>query len=407
MPPRRRPRGRPAGGARGRRARTPPVLDHRSDLDSLSSGDEAPQAPVAVQIPAQQVMPGPDGPPPVLQPQPPTIDHRLEQMQLMLSMQNARIEGMMERMEQQNQPIAAAQGRNPENVQNQGQLYQLPPPQYQQPQQGRVQDPFQQALAQGAMTAAGFHFPPLQEQGESPLAPFLLLGSVVENTIKAKIWEGRYIDLGTLSHASPQPSLALNWNGESTSISMAAPKPSAPTTFREWQDLFLIYATIMIEVRPQEAAGLFTYIARIGELEATDGNLVWYDYDIAFRKLRAMKQDLPWQKTVMELLWPIQKRRQAASLKPTVQNSNSNQRSNQPFQRASGGPPPPETCHCYYFKGYCKNIANCSYKHICGHCQKSGHSLSKCHQYRNNSNRRQSKPQSSNARPSSNGSKQT
>ena len=46
---------------------------------------------------------------------------------------------------------------------------------------------------------------------------------------------------------------------------MSAPKAAPPSTYREWLDLFLAYATIIIEVRPQEAAGLFSYISRIGE----------------------------------------------------------------------------------------------------------------------------------------------
>lgn len=60
-------------------------------------------------------------------------------------------------------------------------------------------------------------------------------------------------------------------------------------------------------------------------------------------------------------------------------HSNKGENTKQPFQRASGGPPPKDTCHCFYFKGYCKNqFTSCEYNHICGHCKKSGHSLKKC-----------------------------
>ena len=213
----------------------------------------------------------------------------------------------------------------------------------------------------------------------------------------------------TLSHSILQPAMTINYNGEHPSFVMTPPKLVQPSTYREWLELFLIYASILIEARPQEAAGLFTYIARIGELEAADHPLVWFEYDIAFRRLKAMKQDLPWQRTVMEILWPIQKRRQMESHRSSSYSSqNTSQRSNQPFQRASGGSPPPETCHCYYYKGFCNKIATCPYNHICGHCQRAGHPLTKCHQAKgsNQNCHHNSKPNTS-SRQGGNASKQT
>ena len=352
--PRGRTRGRAVGRApaRRRRARTPPALDHRSDLNSGSSDEERqplqrarPANQTAQEAPEQPAMPDPV--PPILQPEPPTYDQQLDRMELMLNMQNARIEVLLEARQPD---IPAAQGVNPVN-----------PPAYQ----------HQQTLAQGAVPVQGYQFPPIQDLGVSPLAPFLLLGAIVDKATKTKIWEGRFIDLPILSNCTLQPSLAVNWNGTNTSLSMTPPKLSQPSTYREWLDLFLIYATILIEMRPQEAPGLFTYIARIGELEAVDHSMVWLEYDMAFRRLKAIKQDLPWQKTVMEILWPIQKRRQADSRKFSMNND-------QPMQSASGGSPPSQTCHCYYFRGYCRNFDDCQYNHLCGHCQQAGHPLTEC-----------------------------
>ena len=211
MPPRGRQRGRAVGRApaRRRRARTPPMLEHRSDLDSGSSDEERqplqrarpPHQPAQeAQVPEQQAMPGPDPAPPILHPEPPTFDQKLDQMQLMLNMQNARIEVLLEARQPQ---IPAAQGMNPVQAPAYPQALQ----DYQRPLQVPAHDLYQQPGAQG------FQFPPLQEQGESPLAPFLLLGSVVDNSLKAKIWEGRYVELASLGFSTPQPSLDVSWNG--------------------------------------------------------------------------------------------------------------------------------------------------------------------------------------------------
>ena len=329
MPPRGRNRGRPVrrAPARQRRARTPPVLDRRSDLDSGSSDDE--QQPFAqlagpVQQPALlaqlPVMRG-DPAPPILQPQHPTIENRMERMQLMLNMQNVRIEGLLENRQVQADPNLHPQQHN------------------QQPLQVPPADPYQHALAQGALAVEGLRFPPVQDPGESPLAPWLILGSVIDISIKTKVWEGRFIELATLFHSTPKPSYTVSYNGENPSFSMTAPKASPPSTYREWLDLFLIYSAIIMEARPQEAAGLFTYIARIGELEASDYSLVWFDYDIAFRRLRAIKQDLPWQKTVMEILWPIQMRRQAVAQNNTPQNCHLSSSSQSPDSSPERGRP--------------------------------------------------------------------
>jgi len=189
-----------------------------------------------------------------------------------------------------------------------------PPTQNQQP----AQDRYQNAIAQTALAVAGFNLPPLQEQGESPLAPFLLLGSTIKNTIKSKVWEGKYLEIGTLSNVMAQPSLNVSWLDNNPSIAMSPPKSTPPSTYKEWTSLFRIYMVIRMDVYPQEGQGMITYAARIGDLAASEPTGVWYEYDVAFRKLRAIKQDLPWQRIVTELLWPIQKKTQALHYQPTL-----------------------------------------------------------------------------------------
>ena len=53
-------------------------------------------------------------------------------------------------------------------------------------------DPLQQVIAQGAFP--GFRLAiPEQQQCENSMAPYLTLGSSVEERVKTKIWQGHYI----------------------------------------------------------------------------------------------------------------------------------------------------------------------------------------------------------------------
>ena len=258
-------------------------------------------------------------------------------------------------------------------------FYQMPP-QYQQP----AQDRYQNAIAQTALAVAGFNLPPLQEQGESPLAPFLLLGSTIDNTIKSKVWEGKYLEIGTLSSIMTQPTVNVSYVDNQAAIAMSPPKSTAPSTYKEWTSLFRIYMVIRMDMYPQEGQGMITYAARIGDLEASEPTGVWYEYDVAFRKLKAIKQDLPWQRIVTEILWPIQKKNQALQYQSAQHSGYGGQSTNQPFRRASGGTPPYKTCTDWYYKGICKRGRDCRFKHLCGHCQRSGHNLNNCRRNRRN-----------------------
>ena len=179
-----------------------------------------------------------------------------------------------------------------------------------------------------------------------------------------------------MSTITSQPSLNFSWSGEHPSIAMAGPKATPPANYREWSKLFSIYMVVRMEMWPQEGQAMITYAARIGDLEASEAPGVWYQYDVAFRKLRAMKPDLPWQRILVDILWPIQRRNH--TITATTTPSYNDQRTNQPFHKASGGSPPHKTCTNYYYKGTCNSGSGCGYKHICGHCRRPGHSLINC-----------------------------
>ena len=234
-----------------------------------------------------------------------------------------------------------------------------------------------QVITQGTM--AGMQVYPQRMPGENDnnlVAPYLILGTLVDDKIKVMIWEKRFIILGTLLNDSPtHAALAFSWNGENPAIGLAPPKVKNPETFMEWLSLFNTFAAIYTEAHPTEAPALFTYAVRIAELQAMfPRHLVWREYDTNFRKLKARNPNLPWQEHSQSIL---------NSLIPkdnwSMNNNTNNNNGNHPLRKASGGPPPRNACHKYYFRGDCSG-ESCTYIHLCGHCHKKGHSLHECRQ---------------------------
>ena len=127
------------------------------------------------------------------------------------------------------------------------------------------QDPLQQVIAQGAFP--GIRLPVTEHhQGENPMAPYLTLGSSVEEKVKTKIWQGHYIDLTCLGNITPQALLLVTLDGLQPSISMSPPKSAPITSYWEWQTLFRTYASIYQEVHTHEGTAFFKYTERVGEM---------------------------------------------------------------------------------------------------------------------------------------------
>ena len=240
--------------------------------------------------------------------------------------------------------------------------------------------PLQQVIAQGAVPGLRLAIPD-QQLGENPMSSYLTLGCSVEERIKTKIWQGLYIELTCLaSLGGPQASVSLNWSGQHPSICMAPPKSAPITSYWEWLTLFRTYASIYLEVHTQEGPALFTYTERVGELHRNfPKTLIWLEYDRKFRLQKAVDKNLPWQKVELQILWPMMGMRQQESLATPFVDNNMNRDNTSTSQRASGGEPPADTCTSYYFKGFCKKqFKGCGYHHLCGHCHKPGHPLTKC-----------------------------
>ena len=213
--------------------------------------------------------------------------------------------------------------------------------------------------------------------GEDPRSHTRVLGVTTDDDIVRKIRRGAFIELGVLSKSAPSPSASSTYN--LTLAPPPPPKPFQPSSFSEWLDLFLVYMTIRMGQAPAEGPALTTYVARIKELSRREPLGVWLAYDREHRKLKAVEPELSWTKVHHDLLYPCQPTRPHEAY------------SRQPFHAASEGPLPAGACPTFFFKGWCEKHTKCPQKHLCGHCQKPGHSSQRCFKYR----QEQGKPRAS------------
>ena len=212
-------------------------------------------------------------------------------------------------------------------------------------------DQVQQMILQGAMP------------GElHPLTKFL--GSTIDQDLRKKIKQAAFIDLPLLKKSSYEIKQGTT------------SKLRQPNNFDEWLELFLIFATIRATYFPQDAPHLFTYITRIRDLSRKQEGLVWRDYDVEFRQLKAVDTALSWLKIDTDVLFTIPTH---PNQPPPTQNQT---RLNPPAPRqpfpASGGSPPTDVCLPFYYGGWCSIIHSCTNRHICANCGNEGHSYHNC-----------------------------
>ena len=93
------------------------------------------------------------------------------------------------------------------------------------------------------------------------ISPLLVLGAMLDRTIKGKIWEGGYVDLSTMATITdPSVSVAVTTDGQQPTISLTLVRVRPPGNVMEWLRLFSTYASVYLEKHPAEAPSLLTYM---------------------------------------------------------------------------------------------------------------------------------------------------
>lgn len=186
------------------------------------------------------------------------------------------------------------------------------------------------------------------------LAPFLQLGATLSEAVKSKVQSKQYIDLSLLgSTNNPQSTVSLTLNpGAAQPIwSLSNSKPSPVKTIADWDRLFRIYSCIYTEAHPSDASGIFTYIQHVHDLARTKPGLIWRDYDVSFRTVRARRPDsLPWGTFNTRLLAELERQQETSKQQP------------RPNATATGKQPATGFCHAFRAKGFCSR-PKCPYLH--------------------------------------------
>lgn len=210
--------------------------------------------------------------------------------------------------------------------------------------------------------------PAPQLPGENPMSSFLVLGAILDPKVKAKIWEGKYVELSSLGD-SKEPAVAVSVNKDDSLISLTPSKTPPPSNIYQWQRLFSTYAAVYTERFPAQAPGIITYAIRILDLHKQYGGTAWREYDENFRRVRAHCPTLPWH----TINWDMA---MSSIHLPANQQSQKTPNASQPSS-SSHRATQKGTCFKFDQKGSCANT-KCRYKHICTICGK-GHSRQKCY----------------------------
>ena len=217
------------------------------------------------------------------------------------------------------------------------------------------------------------------------------LGIGVSRQIQEKIWNGEFVEFGSLlrparsSTNAPDDCVFMVGSHESPvwQIRPHAAQNVRITSIEQWTSAFLVFASIYLMRHSDRARQLLKYADTIRSAAFRRVGFGWRDYDIQFRLRQARMPTRSWASIDAEL-WlmlvgaPTQTNFRPFSNKPITQqrgfgySSAGAGRSSQLNQRA------PSFGTCFDFnRGQCFR-AICRYAHKCSTCMSFGHSANHC-----------------------------
>ena len=224
------------------------------------------------------------------------------------------------------------------------------------------------------------------------------VGMYVPQSVKEKIWQGKFVDFENLlpqnraiveaeewiqACVSPAndsgiipPAFPAQFLGASLhSLPGVGPQENRQTKKRqitsigEWTDAMLIFMNIYILKHPNQVHQLLKYCTTVREAAARFGNRGALDYDKAFRMKRAMDPSRRWDALDNEsyffLLVP-----QALAGRLNSNTAGRQGQDGQPFRRNAKSAPMPKGVCWAFNRGNC-NKTNCVHPHKCATCKKN------------------------------------
>jgi hypothetical protein len=201
-----------------------------------------------------------------------------------------------------------------------------------------------------------------------------MLGASVMEKTKKRICNDEFIDLELLIPGRDND-FSINLEsraGETSKVSVSHNRAKGFRSVDEWEEAFLIYASIYMASHPHEGVGLLKHLSLVRRL-ARQGHL-WRLYDIEFRRLRAVEKFS--FSTYHHELFDRSKERGPGFNVPITKNKSPFRNSNQ-SQRGNRNSTPSGFCFLFARGDKCKSGTSCKYHHKCFHCSGS-HSASKC-----------------------------
>ena len=134
--------------------------------------------------------------------------------------------------------------------------------------------------------------------------------STVGATIRQRIIEDRYVDLGMLLDSADRGGAVEDERTPTFQLIDGLLRPAARTprsihTFAGWCMAFLKYTGIYLEAHPHAAAGLLAHMRQVSQLTARGLGTAWREFDQSFRKCRETAPELhQWGETAASsTLW--------------------------------------------------------------------------------------------------------
>ncbi len=217
-------------------------------------------------------------------------------------------------------------------------------------------------------------------QGKSPgdsVSCLLLGGATADPKLKKKIWEGSYVELGSLAPKSElRPRMFVDQSKDSQQLSLTPSRVRPPRDLFEWICWFSMFASLYTTKYPKAGPQMWGYLKRIMGLYRRDMSLnLWREYDEEFRRIKACCPGLPWHLLQPHILSEVQDGiAQDTGSSPQGQVKMFTQEK-QEKKKPGLKLPRNGTCHSWNTSG-CRS-SSCKYKHVCCFC-KADHKATSC-----------------------------
>ena len=205
---------------------------------------------------------------------------------------------------------------------------------------------------------------------KKPQSRFSSLGQGLDEALKKKVKDGKYVDLVEFLpwyKGKDKASLTLTQTANGQNV-LTAKNTKYKLSIENWNNAMEVYMAVFLEVRPIETEflkSMIQYKRNINSFAAMN-SIDWAGYDMHYRRIAAESGLVDWAQVDYTLLLEY------GALKSIPTN---NMRTvGQNMDKYVGNQ---RFAHCYRFNSGICSLPNCRYPHICSACR-GAHPVSSC-----------------------------